>query len=106
VQYLVEQRGAEVNQHDRASGATPLHRAARLAHDTSRPYMRIFEYLLEHGADPALLTDAARDHLVLGRVQNPRDVSPATLLCAAHRADPCVVSRACPATQRCTSCES
>jgi hypothetical protein len=66
---LVEERGAEVNQQDRERGWTALHHAAAQAHITSRPYMQIFEYLLQHGADPALLTDAGWDHLVHGRVR-------------------------------------
>ncbi len=56
VRFLVEQRGAEVNQRDRGRGWTPLHRAARMAHHTHAPYLAVFEYLLQHGADAGLLT--------------------------------------------------
>ena len=56
VRFLIESRGAEVNQRDRAKGWTPLHRAARMAHHTHAPYLAVFEYLLRGGADAGLLT--------------------------------------------------
>ena len=52
----MEQRGAEVNQQDASKGWTPLHRCALMAHYTHQPYLQLFEYLLQQGADPALLT--------------------------------------------------
>ena len=58
VRFLVEQRGAEVNQRDRGRGWTPLYRAARMAHHTHAPYLAVFEYLLQHGADAGLVTTA------------------------------------------------
>lgn len=54
VKFLVEERGASVNQQEVGSGRTPLHRCARMAHYTHRPYLDIFEYLLQQGADPSL----------------------------------------------------
>ena len=56
VRFLVEECKAEVNQQDRELGWTPLHRCARLAHVTQPPYMEIFEYLLQKGADPSIRT--------------------------------------------------
>ena len=56
VRFLVERRGAEVNQCDRSKGWTPLHRASRMAHHTHAPYLAVFEYLLAQGADASLLT--------------------------------------------------
>ena len=41
VRFLVEERAAEVNQVDAASGQTPLHRAARMAHYTGKPYFEV-----------------------------------------------------------------
>jgi hypothetical protein len=83
VKFLVEERGAEVNQQDRKRGWTPLHRAARMcvtaaasaaacaylchvltragdavrrAHSRAFPYLEVFEYLLQQGADASILT--------------------------------------------------
>ena len=57
VRFLVEQRGARVNQRDAARGWTPLHRCANVAHHTHAPFLAVFEYLLQRGADAALLTE-------------------------------------------------
>ncbi|KAK3285913.1 hypothetical protein CYMTET_6496 [Cymbomonas tetramitiformis] len=57
VKYLLEELGAEVNQRDRARGWTPLHRCAHMAHVTEKPYLEIFEYLLQQGADANIVTD-------------------------------------------------
>ena len=56
VKFLLEQRGAQVNQQDKREGWTALHRCARMAHHTHAPYLEIFEYLLQHGADPNATT--------------------------------------------------
>jgi hypothetical protein len=86
VRFLLEERGAEVNQQDRERGWTPLHRAACLyahihthnhlsrthmqpcaltaahcflparAHSRVAPYLEIFELLLQHGADASVLS--------------------------------------------------
>lgn len=55
----MEERGAPVNQRDTGRGWTPLHRCARMAHHTHAPYLAIFEYLLQAGADAGILTDPA-----------------------------------------------
>lgn len=55
VKFLVEKRQVEVNQQDHRWGWTPLHRCAHMAHHTSEPYMAVFEYLLQQGADASLL---------------------------------------------------
>lgn len=60
VKFLVEQRGVFVNQRcNNSTGWTPLHRCAYVAHYRNAPHMDVFEYLLAHGADPALKTYAA-----------------------------------------------
>lgn len=59
--FLVEQRGAHVNQRDGSQGWTPLHRCAHMAHYLHAPFMHLFEYLLSCGADPELLTYPPRD---------------------------------------------
>lgn len=59
VKFLVEKRGAHVSQQDRAKGWTALHRCARMAHHTHMPYLQIFEYLLQQGADPSIRTFAS-----------------------------------------------
>lgn len=61
VKFLVEECNAEVNQQDSELGWTPLHRCARMAHVTQRPYLAIFEYLLSNGADPNIKTYDGRD---------------------------------------------
>ena len=54
VKFLVEQRKVEVNQLDLNRGWTPLMRVAHMAHHTTSPYMAVFEYLLQQGADPSI----------------------------------------------------
>ncbi len=54
VKFLVEQRKVEVNQLDLKRGWTPLMRVAHMAHHTTLPYMAVFEYLLQQGADPSI----------------------------------------------------
>ncbi|KAK9822714.1 hypothetical protein WJX81_007292 [Elliptochloris bilobata] len=54
VRFLVERRGAAVNQRDRVRGWTPLLRCAHMAHHTHAPFLGVFSYLLAAGADPAL----------------------------------------------------
>lgn len=56
VKFLVEQRGANVNQQDCKQGWTPLHRCARMAHHCHAPFLHIFQYLLDHGANAELMT--------------------------------------------------
>ena len=56
VKFLIDQRGVPVNQRCRATGWTPLHRCAFIAHYKHAPFLQIFEYLLSHGADPELKT--------------------------------------------------
>ncbi len=58
VRFLVEERGAEVNQADLGRGWTPLHRCAQVAHQVDAPHLAVFEYLLQRGADPGLCTRA------------------------------------------------
>ena len=54
VRFLVERRGAAVNQRDRVRGWTPLLRCAHMAHHTHAPFLDTFAYLLSAGADPTL----------------------------------------------------
>ena len=54
MRFLVERRGAAVNQRDSARGWTPLLRCAHMAHHTHAPCLDVFAYLLAAGADPAL----------------------------------------------------
>ena len=56
VKFLVEERKVEVNQRDKSTGWTPLHRCAYVVHYRHAPYFEIFEYLLSRGADPNLLS--------------------------------------------------
>ena len=58
VRFLVEQRSAEVNQQDLKRGWTPLMRVAHMAHHTELPFLAIFEYLLQQGADPGIIGQA------------------------------------------------
>ena len=74
VEFLIEERDAPVNQQSRSNGETPLHVCARCAHDRQRPFLEIYELLLRHGADPALLTDECADDLIRGGVAAPRSV--------------------------------
>lgn len=74
VKFLVEERGAPVNQQDRDKGWTPLMRTARMAHFTCEPYMEIFEYLLSKGADPDILTYECWEDIVRGRVGIPQSI--------------------------------
>ncbi len=75
VRFLVEQRGAEVNQPDRGKGWTPLHRAARMAHHTHTPYIAVFEYLLQRGADASLLSTVGWPDLATVRVSCRSDTA-------------------------------
>lgn len=61
VKFLVEQRGVEVNQRDLNRGWTPLQRCANMAHHRHAPYLEIFEYLLQQGADASLLSNGDED---------------------------------------------
>ncbi|BDA44410.1 probable protein phosphatase 1 regulatory subunit 27 at N-terminal half [Coccomyxa sp. Obi] len=56
VRFLVEERGAPVNQRDLNRGWTPLHRCAQMAHHTHAPYLEVFKYLLQQGADASILS--------------------------------------------------
>lgn len=56
IKYLVEHHKVEVNQQDVSRGLTALHRCARVAHYKHRPFLEIFEFLLQHGADPDILS--------------------------------------------------
>ncbi|KAK9916185.1 hypothetical protein WJX75_009780 [Coccomyxa subellipsoidea] len=56
VRFLVEERGAAVNQRDLSRGRTPLHRCAHMAHHTHAPFLATFMYLLEQGADANILS--------------------------------------------------
>lgn len=56
VRFLVEERGAAVNQRDLSRGWTPLHRCAHMAHHTHAPFLATFKYLLEQGADANILS--------------------------------------------------
>ena len=58
VKFLVEQRNVEVNQQDHGRGWTPLMRVAHMAHHTELPYLAIFEYLLQQGADASIVGQA------------------------------------------------
>ena len=58
VKFLVEQRNVEINQQDHRRGWTPLMRVAHMAHHTELPYLAIFEYLLQQGADAGILGQA------------------------------------------------
>ena len=58
VRFLVEQRSVEVNQQDLKRGWTPLMRVAHMAHHTELPFLAIFEYLLQQGADPSIIGQA------------------------------------------------
>ena len=58
VKFLLEQRKVEVNQQDLGRGWTPLMRVAHMAHHTEMPYLAIFEYLLQHGADASIVGQA------------------------------------------------
>ncbi|KAK9832373.1 hypothetical protein WJX74_008019 [Apatococcus lobatus] len=74
VKFLVEQRGANVNQQDCRRGWTPLHRCARMAHHRHAPYLHIFQYLLDHGADAELMTFHGFEDLVQGTNGPPLSV--------------------------------
>ena len=98
MRFLLDERGAEVNQQDRERGWTPLHRAARMcalaaaaytpcaaadtrmrplrAHCRDLPYLEIFEELLRRGGDASLLTYEGWDDVRggCGRVGVPQSV--------------------------------
>lgn len=57
VRFLLSERATEINQQDRTRGLTPLHNVAARAHDTTRPYLELFDHLLENGADPNIEGD-------------------------------------------------
>ncbi|EIE26124.1 hypothetical protein COCSUDRAFT_61118 [Coccomyxa subellipsoidea C-169] len=69
VRFLVEQRGASVNQGDLGRGWTPLHRCAHMAHYTHAPFLATFEYLLMQGADASILSSAGPQSKPLSAVQ-------------------------------------
>ena len=58
MRFLVEARRVPVNVRARSDGATPLHRAAAVAHHAGRDRraIEVFEYLLSKGADPEART--------------------------------------------------
>lgn len=58
VKFLVEQRNVEINQKDHRRGWTPLMRVAHMAHHTELPYLAVFEYLLQQGADAGIAGQA------------------------------------------------
>eukprot|EP00884_Botryococcus_braunii_P004606 jgi/Botrbrau1/14146/Bobra.182_3s0087.1 len=64
--FLVEERGAEVNQQEMERGWTPLHHCAYMAHHPEAPYLALFEYLLQKGADPSILTTQGHKKLATG----------------------------------------
>ena len=68
VRFLVERRRVEVNQHDLRWGWTPLMRCAHMAHHTNAPYLALFEYLLQQGADASL---TGRAVTITGIVSRP-----------------------------------
>lgn len=65
----MEQRGASVNQKDLKRGWTPLHRCAHMAHHTHAPYLAVFEYLLQQGADASILSTASAQSKPLSAVE-------------------------------------
>jgi len=70
VRFLVERRGAAVNQRDRGRGWTPLLRCAHVAHHTHAPFLAVFEYLLAAGADPGLAGAGLPDPATARTVQS------------------------------------
>ena len=77
VRFLVERRRVEVNQHDLRWGWTPLMRCAHMAHHTNMPYLAVFEYLLQQGADASL---TGRAVTITGIVSRPLP-APLLLVC-------------------------
>ncbi|KAL4855434.1 hypothetical protein ACK3TF_003975 [Chlorella vulgaris] len=72
--FLIEKRHVEVNQIDSGRGWTPLVRCARMAHYKNAPYLELFEYLLQQGADPSILSYPSPDpdlYTVHGRAALP-----------------------------------
>ena len=61
VKYLIEDLQVPVNQRSHNGGWTPIHRCAHLVHYKNEPRFEIFEYLLQHGANPHLLTWDEKD---------------------------------------------
>lgn len=79
--FLVERRGVDVNQQDRAHGWTPLMRAARVAHYKDRQRMEVFEYLLQKGADASILSFPPPTTTGLpGWMSNPKAFAPILLV--------------------------
>ncbi|KAK9861407.1 hypothetical protein WJX84_003615 [Apatococcus fuscideae] len=74
VKFLVEQRGAHVNQQDYKQGWTPLHRCARMAHHRHAHFLHIFQYLLNHGANADLMTFHGFEDLAQGTMDPPLSV--------------------------------
>lgn len=56
VTYLIMTVKVPINQQSLNGLWTPLHRCARLIHYKHAPFFEIFEFLLQHGADPMLQT--------------------------------------------------
>lgn len=61
VKYLVESAMVPINQKSHNGDWTPLHRCAHMVHYKHAPFFDIFEYLLQHGADPSLRTASGYD---------------------------------------------
>ena len=74
--FLLEERGmdAKVNQQIRLNGYTSLHLCAQRVHDRSKPFLEMYELLLQHGADPEILTDECCDDGVRGGISAPKCV--------------------------------
>ena len=86
VRFLVEQRGARVNQRDVSRGWTPLHRCANMAHHTHASFLATFEYLLQRGGDAAILTEPS----AAPKQATRRPAAPV------HPLNPCKSARCCP----------
>jgi len=56
VRFLIEVAGVPVNVRAASDGATPLHRAAAVAHHADPRAMEVVEFLLSRGADPGART--------------------------------------------------
>ena len=76
VKYLLETKKVPINQLDKQHGWTPLHRCARMVHYRHAPYMEIFEYLLQRGADPNIKSRSSPGYSELGypQVSTPLDL--------------------------------
>ena len=73
VRFLIEHRGARVNQQSASTRQTPLHNCARMAHNTHTPFLQIFEYLLAKGADASLRCRSDAPELTAGAL--PTDMA-------------------------------